>query len=333
MIRHSAGPLPNPQRIDGKNRMLSLNRCPCIWLKYSSSNILSLTLTLVSLIVVACYQPSPMFADVIVGAQATYGSSNDVVTLTRLDVNRNGSNVSYTVGELTTGTISAINLPGGARRMIIRENFASWNGAPNGFLNDPVLTRGMWTPGKGNDGVLSPGEEFTEYTFAQPIVNGRGTELLFGFISARINDSTGAPGPYWISADGAAGTLISRPADFAFPSTSALSTTAFFSNGVTSPSDFLQTTVQHQPNFLGGLNRGPIPSLQLIDLTDLGVPENASINAIRFWDDGINDPETIHPTYIAAFPALSAVPEPSTAGLLLCAFGLPMLRRIRRTDN
>ncbi|TWU51691.1 hypothetical protein [Rubripirellula reticaptiva] len=275
----------------------------------------------ISFLTVSLAIQSPAIGE-ITFVDTSFSTFTDAVTLQRVGVNRGGTQYAYRGSDWITGSVTAVNIS--SATVISADGYPS-AGAVDGFLSSPVLNRGLLDPGLG-DGVFNPGDEFTQYTFNQPVYNDVGSDLLLSFITFDFGSFETSPGPYWLSADGGAPLMVNRSADFDLSPVNSMPMFTYFDT-IADPSDFLNSTTPS--GFLGTSNATPRPSLQLVDLTDLGIGHGGTITSLRIWDDDFSNGNTIYPTFIAAFPAVS-VPEPSFAGALAICISAAMTRRKRR---
>jgi len=229
-------------------------------------------------------------------------SGSERVSLQSIGMFRGPENFFYPFEELILGNISAVNIPGSFRTVILSEDGYPASGAPDGLINDEYLNTGLFTPGLG-DGNFQLGDEFTEYTFTQPVVNDTGADLLLSFITFQFSTFESEPGPYWLSPDGATPVQIDRDADIDLGALSGIPYYFYPAGGPTNPTDFLDPVAQSSGS-LGNSNATPRPSLQIIDLSDLGIAEGDSINSLRIWDDDLSNGNTIYTTLIAGLPSL-----------------------------
>jgi hypothetical protein len=277
-----------------------------------------------ALVYLACTVPSAQGQIWFVNVSGT--AQSDKVALETVGVYREGPGFAYEFEDLILGSVTAVNIPGALRTVVASADGYPLSGAPDGLLNDQFLNTGLFTPGLG-DGNFQAGDEFVEYTFDQPVVNGPGSDVVLSFITFDFGDFESPPGPYWLMPGGGTPTQIDRDADVDLTAVEIVPAFGFLDGGPTDPSDFLTTNVQ-QTSGLGNANATPRPSLHLIDLTELGIALDETILSLRIWDDDFSNGNTIYVMTIAGFPA---VPEPSTGVLaLLGALGLWFVGRRRR---
>lgn len=266
---------------------------------------------------------SPMARGQIWFANLSGTVNSDRLDLETVGVFRDGPSYAYQFNELIPGTVTAVNIPGDTRTVVLSADGYPPAGAPSGLLRDSGLNTGLLTPGLG-DGDFQDGDEFVEYTFSQPVVNGPGSDLVLAFITFDFETFGSDPGPYWLMPGGGVPTQIDRAADLNLGSVPSIPYFAYVDGGPTDPGDFLSTNVQ-QTGSLGTSGALARPSLQSVDLSELGVLPGESIVSLRIWDDDFSNGNSIHPTLIAGLPV---VPEPSSLGLA-CVAALALLGVLR----
>jgi hypothetical protein len=229
--------------------------------------------------------------------------SNEV-KLQRIGIFRDGVGEVFKFQDLTLASLTGVNIPGSFQTVVLTADGFPAGGAPDGLMRDQALNTGLLNPGRG-DGVFQPGDQFVEFTFDRPILNKVGVDLFLASITYDFGSSESAPGPYWMMVEGGTPVLIDRAADMDLSPVASMPYYMFLNGGPTSPSDFLATNVQ-QTGSLGNSIATPRPSIQLIDLSELGVAEGATIQSLRLWDDNASNGNAVYPTMIAAVPEVSA---------------------------
>ena len=240
-------------------------------------------------------------AEAQINSVTTTGSGqNDKIALDHINLFRGSTAFSYEFDDLILGHITAVNIPGPSRTVILSADGYPPTGAPDGLVNDAFLNTGLHTPGLG-DGSFLPGDEYTEYTFNQPIVNDSGADLLLSFITFDFGSFESQPGPYWLTPNGGSPTQINRAADIDLSPVDGIPQFRLLAGGPTQPSHFLATNAQSTGS-LGTATAIPRPSLHIVDLTALGVAQGSSIESLRIWDDNLSNGNTIYTMLIAGFP-------------------------------
>lgn len=241
-----------------------------------------------------------------------FPGAGDQRVLSSLIIQRGDRSVGYNFADLVTPTLTDINVPataGASRSVLLHPEPLPTDRVR--VLNDALVNSGLYDIGAGA-GSFEAGSEFVELTFAQPIVNDQGPDLLIGSLAFDfINGFRTEPPDYFVSFDAAAGQVVSgqEPAHRIFP----VPDVPIFAieGGVTEPA---QLDDPLTPSGLFGDPNGVVtPVIQALDLSDFGFAPGASFTTLRLQDSSL-DFARFAPTLVVGLPA---IPEPSTLSLLM----------------
>ena len=284
-----------------------------------------------------------------IGTENAVGS--DLINLTSLTINRGGSDVTISVDDLV-----GINVLGYDNAIDTLPFEGAILGTPDLPAGPAVGNRAALLDGDVaiNTGVNNPSEaEGIIFGFDSAITNGAGADLVileFGAaagspIPSDPSGNTLAPAgdPFALAGVTSAAGSPADPArtasfdsdDYSFISDDGFAAGIFFFNPAAGE-DFSSLDVLEN----GGLEiitpPGATPPVAfdlslfgaLVDLSDLGFAEGESVSTLRLLSVGPTF--GIDPAFIAGLPPATAVPEPSSAALLMLVLTCGALRRRQR---
>lgn len=223
----------------------------------------------------------------------------DRIVLQRIGVQRGGEAFEYDYAELITPILDDINVPSDGLRVVLLYADPLDDDRVHA-LSDPYVNTGIFDPGQG-DGNFAPGAEFIKLTFAAPVRNEAGCDLLVFSIGF---DIFSGPRPFYISFDGATSYLVDTAPDLALGGIEIIPY-YLFGGGITAPSELLTKT----PMPAGLLGNPPtvipVPIIHVLDLSDFGVVDGGSIDTL-YLHDASGTTSFYGPTMVVGLPAVSA---------------------------
>ena len=287
--------------------------------------------------------------DIIVGIGTENATGSNLINLTSVTVNRGGSDVTIPVNDLI-----GINVLDYDNAIETIDFEGAILGTPDLPAGPPVGARAALLDGDVaiNTGVNNPSEdEGLLLGFQSALINGPGADLvIFEFgaapgspVPSDPSGNTLAPAGDPFSVAGVssdAGSPVNPDlvgsfdsSDYSFFSEDGFASNIFFFNPAAGD-DFSSLDVLEN----GGLEIITPPGATapfsfdlnlfgaLIDLSDLGFDDGESVSALRLLSVGPTF--AVDPAFIAGLPpATAAVPEPSSAWLMLALTGGVLLRR------
>lgn len=248
------------------------------------------------------------------------GSFGDKVGLAGVNVQRGGDFYGYTYEDMIGVTLSGINVPSATSRTVLL--YADpLDSNRDQTMNDQFVNTGLYRPGDG-PGDFSAGAEYFKLDFEHPVKNDTGPDLLVTSIAFDFSSgSQSHPTDYFVSFDGSNSSLVTSSApEFRL---SGVDSIPYYSyqGGVTSPSD-LAGPVSHTGG-LGNSTATATPTIQSLDLANLGIAPGATVSSIWIQDSSLNG-NGFYPTMVLGLPA---IPEPATGLLVACAALVSWRRR------
>lgn len=238
------------------------------------------------------------------------GAFGEKVGLSGVGVERGGDVYAYDMDQMIGVTLGAINLPAAGLRTILLYADPLDNDR-HLTMNDAFVNTGLLDCGDG------PGEFSSEYIrldFESPVINDIGADLLVTSIAFDFDDGFQThPSDYFVSLNGSESSLIQAAGTPEFRLDGVDSIPYYgYQGGVTSPAG-LSGPVQHTGG-LGNATATSVPTIQSLDLSDLGIAPGASVSSIWMQDSSLNG-NSFYPTMVLGLPR---IPEPGSALLVLC---------------
>lgn len=257
--------------------------------------------------------------------------------LTGVIVRRDGVETPYAADELIGVTMTHFKGGTNASNLLVPTGTGAV-GTRASLLEDLRFDSGVINPGGSNTPLTSdpvidpnnPGNSTPGFAvmFDRPVVNVAGPDVILFDIQTTSNPAAGDPfhvSPLMGLDDGLNSiTIDAYDIQFGDPNAQTVANFDLFAFTGGSPMS-LEGLMNDAIAQTGGVRTG----FQLLgvafDLTELGYAEGASVPGLFFQADGTGN--VFDPVLIAGLPG-GAVPEPATAGLLMCA-SLALLRRRR----
>jgi hypothetical protein len=248
-----------------------------------------------------------------VGAQITFvnytNSGTDArIGFQRIGVTRGGSNFAYWDTEVIMASLNRIN--GQSNVTVITPGGPTKDA--NAFLRDAYLNTGIESIGIGTG--LTAGDQWTQITFDQPIVNSAGPD---GFVATEqfpdiviVPLRLATPANHSVTLTGSTAMV---------GSSNSLLPQYTYLTPVATPADLTNAT----PNPSGSLVN-PSWVIETFDLSSMSVPMGQSVSSLYLQK--LSNNGGAFPTFIAGFPA---VPEPSTFACLIAGLICTCARRVR----
>lgn len=242
----------------------------------------------------------------------------DKIGLSRVGLYRDGTLHVYDYEDMIPSTLTGINLPGTGPVTTLL--YASPLDSNRGnAMNDVFLNTGLFNTGEGT-GDFSSGQYYTRQTFASPVVNGPGTDLLIASIELDFSTFATHQTAFYASFDGLSSHYVPTNSSDEFR-LSAVDIIPYYARAgsVSDPSHLSEATIH--TGSLGNGSAIPRPVLRELDLSDFGIAIGDSISDLWIQSDSALGRDL----FLTMAIGLPDVPEPSS--LILLSSALLVTRR------